>query len=86
MRPWLGPFGGSGASRCAAGALIVAHRQDGSRPEPAQAANGSKGAGRVGAIVGHAELRIGAAVREVLEAHVEASDLFRGIRYVVAWD
>ncbi len=38
-------------------------------------------------IVGHADLRRGAAVREVLEAHIEAGrGRFRGIRHLSAWD
>jgi len=41
---------------------------------------------QIGAIVGTAELRLGAAVREVLEAHQAASPLFRGIRQAAAWD
>ncbi|MBW2415233.1 MAG: amidohydrolase family protein [Deltaproteobacteria bacterium] len=36
-------------------------------------------------IVGFADLRAGAAVREVLEAHLEASPRFRGIRHANAW-
>jgi len=41
---------------------------------------------QIGAIIGTAELRLGAAVREVLEAHQAASALFRGIRQMAAWD
>lgn len=37
-------------------------------------------------IVGFADLTLGGAVREVLTAHLEASDRFRGIRYATAWD
>lgn len=38
-------------------------------------------------IVGHADLRLGAAVREVLEAHLEAGQgRFRGIRHLSTWD
>jgi predicted TIM-barrel fold metal-dependent hydrolase len=38
-------------------------------------------------IVGHADLRLGAAVREVLEAHIRAGgDRFRGIRHSSPWD
>jgi predicted TIM-barrel fold metal-dependent hydrolase len=38
-------------------------------------------------IVGHANLRLGAAVTKVLEAHIRAAgDRFRGIRHIVAWD
>lgn len=36
--------------------------------------------------VGFADLRLGAAVGEVLDAHLAASSRFRGIRYVAAWD
>jgi L-fuconolactonase len=46
------------------------------RPEAAQ----------IGAIVGTAELRLGAKVRPILEAHCRASKLFRGIRLIAAWD
>ena len=41
---------------------------------------------RVGAIVGNADLGIGARVEEVLQVHLEKSDLFRGIRYSASWD
>ena len=41
---------------------------------------------QIGAIIGTAELRLGAPVREVLEAHLAASPLFRGIRLAAAWD
>ena len=38
-------------------------------------------------IVGHADLRLGAAVRAVLEAHVEAGrSRFRGVRHLTTWD
>ncbi len=37
-------------------------------------------------IVGFADLTLGAAVRPVLEAHIEASSRFRGVRYAAAWD
>tara|TARA_Y100000588_G_scaffold384401_2_gene475590 strand:- start:933 stop:1946 length:1014 start_codon:yes stop_codon:yes gene_type:complete len=37
-------------------------------------------------IIGTAELRLGARSREVLESHRDASDLFRGIRLIAAWD
>ena len=38
-------------------------------------------------IVGHADLRLGARVRDVLEALIAAGDgRFRGIRYGVPWD
>jgi len=38
-------------------------------------------------IVGHADLRLGAAVREVLEAQLVAGGgRFRGIRHITAWD
>ena len=38
-------------------------------------------------IVGHADLRHGAAVREVLEAHLQAgAGRFRGIRHLTTWD
>ena len=42
---------------------------------------------QIGAIMGTAELRgTEAEVRELLEAHVAASTLFRGIRQIAAWD
>jgi predicted TIM-barrel fold metal-dependent hydrolase len=38
-------------------------------------------------IVGHADLRLGAAVRDVLEAHLEAGrGRFRGVRHLTTWD
>ena len=37
-------------------------------------------------IVSHADLRLGAAVRDVIEAHVDASTRFRGIRFSTPWD
>ncbi|MBL6455567.1 amidohydrolase family protein [Belnapia sp. T6] len=38
-------------------------------------------------IVSHADLMLGAAVREVLEAHIRAGNgRFRGIRHIAAWD
>jgi len=38
-------------------------------------------------IVGHADLRLGASVREVLEAHIEAGlGRFRGVRHLTTWD
>ena len=38
-------------------------------------------------IVGHADLRLGARVQEVLEAHIRAGGgRFRGIRHITAWD
>ena len=41
---------------------------------------------QIAGIVGTCELRAGAAVRGVLEAHRAASPLFRGIRQLAAWD
>jgi predicted TIM-barrel fold metal-dependent hydrolase len=43
-------------------------------------------AAQIGAMMGTAELRLGAAARAVLEAHQAASPLFRGIRQIAAWD
>ena len=37
-------------------------------------------------IVGFADLTLGSAVQRVIEAHIEASERFRGIRYASAWD
>jgi predicted TIM-barrel fold metal-dependent hydrolase len=36
-------------------------------------------------IVGYADLALGSAVRQVLEAHLQASERFRGIRHATAW-
>ena len=55
-------------------------------PIAAESARGGPGAACVRAIVGHADLLRGAAAREVLEAHLQASGLFRGIRHSAAWD
>jgi L-fuconolactonase len=54
----------------------------------AMSASGSYGPGRVCAgIVGHADLRLGARVADVLEAHLRvAGDRFRGIRHISTWD
>ncbi len=43
-------------------------------------------AAQIGAIMATADLRLGARVRDVLEAHQAASPLFRGIRQIAAWD
>src|SRR6185503_12205743 len=53
----------------------------------AMSASGTYGPTKVCAgIVGHADLTLGAAVREVLEAHVAAGGgRFRGIRHIAAW-
>ena len=37
-------------------------------------------------IIGFADLALGAAVAPVLAAHLDASDRFRGIRHMAAWD
>ena len=53
----------------------------------ARAAAAPAGAARIGAIVGTANLMLGAAVDEVLQAQRQAGDgLFRGIRYGASWD
>jgi L-fuconolactonase len=54
----------------------------------AMSASGGYGPTRVcSGIVGHADLRLGARVQEVLEAHLRAGGgRFRGIRHIVAWD
>jgi len=52
----------------------------------AEAAKGPAGAARIAAIVGTANMCLGESVRGVLEAHCEASPLFRGIRDTAAWD
>jgi L-fuconolactonase len=41
---------------------------------------------QIGAMIGTAEMRLGAKVREVLDAHCAASPLFRGIRQIAVWD
>jgi len=54
----------------------------------AMSASGGYGPCRVAeAIIGHADLTLGARVREVLEAEIAvAGGRFRGIRHGVAWD
>ncbi len=54
----------------------------------AMSASGGYGPARVCAgIVGHADLTLGSAAREVLEAHLRAGGgRFRGIRHSAAWD
>ena len=54
----------------------------------AMGASGRYGATRLcAAIVGHADLCLGAGVRDVLEAHIRAGNgRFRGIRHLVSWD
>jgi predicted TIM-barrel fold metal-dependent hydrolase len=50
-------------------------------------ADGPPDAARVSGIVGHADLRLGAAVEEVLLAHLSASpERFRGVRHGANWD
>lgn len=45
------------------------------------------GGTEIAAIMGHADVMLGDAVEEVLAAHEAAgAGLFRGIRYIVAWD
>jgi L-fuconolactonase len=50
------------------------------------AARRSEQPGYCAAIVSHADLFLGDGVAEVLEAHIEASPRFRGIRHMTAWD
>ena len=54
----------------------------------AMAASGTYGETRVcAAIIGHADLRLGARVEHVLRAHAAAGgERFRGIRHIAAWD
>jgi predicted TIM-barrel fold metal-dependent hydrolase len=54
----------------------------------AMSASGGYGKTKVCAgIVGHADLRLGARVQAVLEAHIRAGGgRFRGIRHITAWD
>ena len=51
-----------------------------------RAARAPAGGVRIGGIVGEARLSEGVRVRETLEAHVDASPLFRGIRDMGLWD
>jgi predicted TIM-barrel fold metal-dependent hydrolase len=52
-----------------------------------QITRASEGDVRVAAgIVGFADLTLGSAVQPVIEAHMNASERFRGIRYTTAWD
>jgi L-fuconolactonase len=54
--------------------------------EAARAGAGSSGA-RISGIVSRADMMLGAAVEEVLRAHIDAGDgLFRGIRHATSWD
>jgi len=54
----------------------------------AMSASGQYGGAKICAgIVGHADLRLGGAVRPVLEAHIRAGGgRFLGIRHITAWD
>ncbi len=53
----------------------------------AMSASGGYGAMRAcSGIVSHADLTLGAAVGEVLDAHMNASPRFRGIRHAAGWD
>ena len=53
----------------------------------AMSASGGYGDARVcAAIVGYADLNVGAAVGDVLDAHAAASGRFRGIRHAAGWD
>ena len=52
----------------------------------ATAAKSNPDNAQIGAIISTADLREGTNVREVLEAHSQASPLFRGIRQPAAWD
>ena len=47
---------------------------------------GGKAAGLCAGIVAHADLALGARVGKVLDAHLEASPRFKGIRYITAFD
>ena len=53
----------------------------------AMSASGGYGDSRMcAAIVSYANLNLGSAVGEVLDAHLGASDRFRGIRHASGWD
>ena len=69
---------GSGAMRPVGETAYVAAAAESLAPAGVDVAAG---------IVGHADLRQGARVREVLQAHIEAGrGRFRGIRHLTAWD
>ena len=50
-----------------------------------QSAAENQGTKVAAGIVGFADLRLGAAIAPVLEAHMAASDRFRGIRHISVW-
>lgn len=53
----------------------------------AMSASGRYGAGRVcSGIVSYADLTLGADIGPVLDAHMQASNRFRGIRHAAGWD
>ena len=53
----------------------------------AMSASGGYGSARAcAAIVSYADLNLGSVVGEVLDAHMAASDRFRGIRHAAGWD
>lgn len=51
-----------------------------------EASEAGSGSVQIGGIVGDARLSLGRKVRETLDAHLEASALFRGIRDIGVWD
>ena len=51
-----------------------------------RSARGESGTAVVAGIVGFADLTLGDAVTPVLEAHMEASQRFRGVRHRTVWD
>ena len=75
---------------------LMFYREDG--PEPLRPVGETEHVDRITAgtqgsrtqvaagIVGFADLRLGAAVQPVLDAHLGASSRFRGIRFGTAWD
>ncbi len=52
----------------------------------AQATSAPRGVTQIGGIIGMADLMLGDAVEDVLQAQKDVSDLFRGIRYSASWD
>ena len=54
--------------------------------EVAQKAKASPERAQIAGIMSTVEMRLGEGVRPVLDAHLQASDLFRGIRQCAAWD
>ncbi|MEM7541378.1 MAG: amidohydrolase family protein [Pseudomonadota bacterium] len=54
--------------------------------EVAQTAKDSPERAQIAGIIASCEMRLGEGVRAIMDAHSEASNLFRGIRQCAAWD